>query len=130
MALAVVGGALLSACLQVLFDRMASHEFINFFRGQKEEERLLKKLKIMLLAVRPLLNDAELKQWTDPAVKDWVDELKDVIYYADDLLDEIATEAMRSKLDSEFPTSSSSSTSTISDLLVSWSPSGEGMYIF
>ena len=48
-----------------------------------------------------LLNDAEEKQISDPAVKKWLDELKDAVYVADDLLDEIAYEAMRCKLEAE-----------------------------
>ena len=116
--------AAVGAILNVLFDQLASWEFINFFRGRKQEERLLQKLKIMLLGIKPLLNDADLKQWTDPPVKDWMDELKDVIYHADDLMDEFATKAMQSKLDSEFRTRSS----TIRNLLDSWSPFGQGTF--
>ncbi|PSS09945.1 Disease resistance protein [Actinidia chinensis var. chinensis] len=90
-----VGAAFLSAALQVMFDRLASREFVNVFRGRKDGSKLLKKLRLKLLELNAVLNDAEGKQITNPAVKDWLDELKDVVYYADDLVDEIATEALR-----------------------------------
>ncbi|KAJ7009739.1 disease resistance RPP13-like protein 1 [Populus alba x Populus x berolinensis] len=95
MAAALVGGPILSAFLQVLFDRMASREVLDFFKERNLNERLLKKLKIMMISVNGVLDDAEEKQVTKPAVKEWLDELKDAVYEADDLLDEIAYEALR-----------------------------------
>ena len=105
MAGALVGGAFLSASLQVLFDRMASREVVNFIRGQKKNDTLLNKLKITLLTVHVVLNDAEVKQIANPAVRGWVDELKHAVYDAEDLLDEIATEALRCKIEAESQTS-------------------------
>ncbi|XVF83095.1 hypothetical protein PTKIN_Ptkin16aG0105200 [Pterospermum kingtungense] len=80
MAEAALGGAFLSATLQVLFDRMASQEVVDFIRGKK------------------LI--------TNPNVKDWVAELKDAVYDAEDLLDEISMEALRSRLEAEDETTS------------------------
>ncbi|XP_021906425.1 putative disease resistance RPP13-like protein 1 [Carica papaya] len=99
MAASMVGGAFLSAFLQVLFDRMASPEVLDFVRCRKLNTNLLKKLKLTLLSIYPVLNDAEEKQITDPAVKEWLDELKDAVYIAEDLLDEIAFEASRCLLE-------------------------------
>ncbi|KAL6329548.1 hypothetical protein AAG906_022099 [Vitis piasezkii] len=101
MAGALVGGAFLSASLQVLFDRMASQEVLDFIRGQKLNGTLLKKLKINLLAVQAVLNDAEVKQITDPHVKEWVDELKHAVYDAEDLLDEIANQDLQRKMETD-----------------------------
>ncbi|KAG2670693.1 hypothetical protein I3760_14G099000 [Carya illinoinensis] len=98
----LVGGALLSAFLQVLFDRMASREFVDFLRGQKPSDELLYKLKNVLLSVGAVLEDAEDKQVTNSSVKTWLDELKDAVYDAEDVLDEIATKALQNKLDAEF----------------------------
>ncbi|KAF2293729.1 hypothetical protein GH714_004357 [Hevea brasiliensis] len=56
---------------------------------------LLPKLKFVLLTVRVVLSDAEEKQFTNPFVKEWLDELKDSVYEAEDVLDEIATEALQ-----------------------------------
>ncbi|GMQ09408.1 hypothetical protein CsSME_00052798 [Camellia sinensis var. sinensis] len=83
MPAALVGGAFLSATLQVLFDRLASREFVNFFRAQKLDDKLLRKLKLTLLGLNVVLDDAEYKQITNPAVKDWVDGLKVAVYHAD-----------------------------------------------
>ncbi|KAK4592225.1 hypothetical protein RGQ29_016655 [Quercus rubra] len=101
MAGALVGGAVLSAFLQVAFDRVASREVLDYLNGRKLIDRLVQKLKIELMSAGAVLNDAEEKQITDPAVKKWLDELKDAVYVADDLLDEIAYEAMRCKLEAE-----------------------------
>ncbi|KAK9283262.1 hypothetical protein L1049_011498 [Liquidambar formosana] len=78
---------------------MASSEVLDFFRRRKLDDGLLKNLKITLLAVNAVLDDAEEKQITNAAVKRWLDELKDVFYHAEDLLDQIATEALQSKLE-------------------------------
>ncbi|XP_059598005.1 putative disease resistance RPP13-like protein 1 [Vitis vinifera] len=92
-------GVLLSASLQVLFDRLASPELMNFIRGQKLSHELLNKLKRKLLVVHKVLNDAEMKQISDPLVKEWLFQVKDAVYHAEDLLDEIATEALRCEIE-------------------------------
>ncbi|KAL3509367.1 hypothetical protein ACH5RR_028768, partial [Cinchona calisaya] len=51
MAAALVGGAFLSAFLQVLFDRIASRDFLKLFQTRKVDHELLKKLKTNLLTV-------------------------------------------------------------------------------
>lgn len=94
-----IGGSFLSAFLQVLFDRMASREVLGFFRERKLNDRLLKKLKVLMISVNGVLDDAEEKQIAKPAVEMWVNELKDAVYEADDLLDEIAYEALRSEVE-------------------------------
>ncbi|KAM5585102.1 hypothetical protein ABKV19_004480 [Rosa sericea] len=107
MALEVVGGAFLSSALAVLFDRMASRPVLDFIRGKKNTVGLLHKLKIKLLSVNQLLDDAEEKQLRNSRVREWLDKLKDVLYHADDLLDEIKTEALRCKMEQEDSGSSS-----------------------
>uniref|UniRef100_A0A2N9HCY9 Disease resistance RPP13-like protein 1 n=1 Tax=Fagus sylvatica TaxID=28930 RepID=A0A2N9HCY9_FAGSY len=104
MAATLVGGAFLSATLQVLFDRMASQEVVNFIRGRKVPERLLKKLKTSFLALNAVLDDAEEKEITNTTVKEWLEELKDAVYDAEDLLDEIATEALKCMVEADFVT--------------------------
>ncbi|XVE68910.1 hypothetical protein DITRI_Ditri09bG0107500 [Diplodiscus trichospermus] len=105
MAGALVGGAFLSASLQVLFDRMASREVMDFIRGKKLEDGLLKKLKPTLMLVNVVLDDAENKQIINPNVRSWIDELKDAVYDAEDLLDEIAAKALQSRMKLEDQTS-------------------------
>ncbi|KAJ9189137.1 hypothetical protein P3X46_000467 [Hevea brasiliensis] len=101
---AAVGGAFLSAFLQVLFDRVASPQVVGLFQTRRPKDRLLKKLKTTLVSVNGLLDDAEEKQIIRLAVKRWLDELKVAVYEADDLLDEIAYEALRSELEAESQT--------------------------
>ncbi|KAF9681468.1 hypothetical protein SADUNF_Sadunf05G0004600 [Salix dunnii] len=94
-----IGGSFLSAFLQVLFDRMASREVLGFFKDRKLNDRLLRKLKVLMIAVNGVLDDAEEKQIAKPAVEMWVNELKDAVYEADDLLDEISYEALRPEVE-------------------------------
>ncbi|XP_058225855.1 putative disease resistance RPP13-like protein 1 [Rhododendron vialii] len=110
----MAGEALLGAAFGVLLDRLTSKDFINFFRGRKHDERLLKKLKLKLLGLNKVLNDAEDKQITHPAVKEWLDELKGAIYDAEDLVDEITTEALRCKGEAEYQSGSNQVQSRIS----------------
>ncbi|KAJ6944481.1 disease resistance RPP13-like protein 1 [Populus alba x Populus x berolinensis] len=51
-----------------------------------------------------LLDDAEEKQITNTAVRDWLAEYKDAVYETDDFLDEIAYEALRQELEAEAQT--------------------------
>ncbi|XP_024031502.1 putative disease resistance RPP13-like protein 1 isoform X2 [Morus notabilis] len=97
----LVGGAFLSAFLQVLFDRLASQEVVDFFRGKKLIVDQLKDLEIMLLSASAVLNDAEEKQMEDQNVRKWLDELKEVVYQADELVDKINTEALSRKVEGQ-----------------------------
>uniref|UniRef100_A0A2N9GIM5 NB-ARC domain-containing protein n=1 Tax=Fagus sylvatica TaxID=28930 RepID=A0A2N9GIM5_FAGSY len=74
---------------------MTSREVIDFFSQTKMNNEPLRKLKTALLLINAVLNDAEEKQITSPAVKEWVNELKDAAYHAQDLVDEVVTDASR-----------------------------------
>ncbi|XVF24391.1 hypothetical protein REPUB_Repub13aG0123900 [Reevesia pubescens] len=103
MAFETVGGAFLSASLQVLFDRMASRQFLDCFREQEFDHDLSQKLKLKLLALNTVLIDAEEQhQILNLSTKEWLDQLKDAIYDAEVLLDEIATEALRYDSEAEY----------------------------
>nr|POE80217.1 putative disease resistance rpp13-like protein 1 [Quercus suber]POE80219.1 putative disease resistance rpp13-like protein 1 [Quercus suber] len=96
--------ALATSIIQVALDRLASHEVIDYFKGRKLKQKLLQNLEFVLFSANSVLIDAEEKQFTNSAVKKWLDELKDAVYVADDLLDEIATEALRSKSEAKLQT--------------------------
>ncbi|TYI29571.1 hypothetical protein ES332_A05G325600v1 [Gossypium tomentosum] len=99
--MAMVGEAFLSASIEVLLDRIVSRDVLRLMKGKKLEAMLLKKLKPTLMSVKVVLDDAENKQITNSNVKSWTDELKDALYDAEDLLDEISTETLRNKIESE-----------------------------
>ncbi|XP_027342657.1 putative disease resistance protein At3g14460 [Abrus precatorius] len=101
MALAMVGEALISASVEIFLDRITSSEFRDFFAKRRVDVSLLDELRIKLLALNAVSNDAEEKQITDLAVKAWLDELKNAVLDAEDLLDEINTETLRCKVEGE-----------------------------
>ncbi|KAB1227616.1 hypothetical protein CJ030_MR1G002133 [Morella rubra] len=49
--MAEVASLLLSPFLQAFFEKVASREFVDFFRRRKLDEGLLKKMRIVLLSV-------------------------------------------------------------------------------
>ncbi|PON32087.1 NB-ARC domain containing protein [Trema orientale] len=100
MAAELVGGALLSAFVDVLAGQLAS-EVVDFFRGKESIVMLVKELKIALSSADLLLDDAEEKLITKEKVKKWLDDLKETIYDADDLVYKINTEALRNELEGE-----------------------------
>ena len=105
--LETLGGALFGAVLQVLFDKLDSHQVLDYFRGRKLDERLLKTLKRKLLDINAVIDDAEQKQFTNSLVKEWLDEIRDVLYDAEDLLEQIDYEFSKSELKAEFQSSAS-----------------------
>jgi hypothetical protein len=86
---------------------MASGEFVDFFRHRKLSDGLLKKLETTFLTLVAVLEDAEEVASYKACVKKWLDEVKDAVYDAEHVLDEIATEALRSELDAQFQTTAS-----------------------
>ena len=98
----IVAEAFLSAFVEVLLEKMISHEFMNFFRCKKLDISLLEKIKTTLLSLQSILNDAEEKQIRNHAVKQWLENLRDVVFQADDLFDKINTEALRCKVKAEY----------------------------
>ncbi|RXI03909.1 hypothetical protein DVH24_038183 [Malus domestica] len=94
--MALVGEALLSGSIQVLCDKI-SGEFIDFLRARRLDHSLVGRLKVKLMTLKAVLNDAEEKQIVDRDVGMWLDELKHAVIDAEDLVDEIDTEASRSK---------------------------------
>ncbi|XP_068343347.1 putative disease resistance RPP13-like protein 1 [Pyrus communis] len=104
MAGALIGEAFLSASIQTLCDKIGSGELMDFFRGKKLDHSLLEKLKLTFLALDAVLDDAEEQQIEKPRVGKWLDELKHTVFNAEDLLDEIDTEVLRSKVEAEFST--------------------------
>lgn len=79
--------------MQTLFERMATRETADFIRGIKHDSEnapnLLDKLKITLRSVNAVVNHAEERQTTDMHIREWLNDLKDAMFEAQDLLDKI-----------------------------------------
>ena len=79
-----LGGACLSPLVQVLLDRLAVPLIINLFQNWNFNETLLERLKTVLLTVNVVISDAKESKIINLVVKDWVNELKDAVYDADE----------------------------------------------
>ncbi|OAY57569.1 putative disease resistance RPP13-like protein 1 [Manihot esculenta] len=95
--MSVIGEAALSAFMQVLFQKLASPDLLNFAR-QKPVHSEIKKWEKILLEIRAVLDDAEDKQMTNQSLRIWLSDLKDLAYDVEDVLDEFATESLRRRL--------------------------------
>ena len=90
------------AVISVLLDQLASitreevEKKVRLVMGVDEEvESLLGNLEV----IRTVLMDAEKRQLKEDAVKLWLDELKDVSYDVDSVLDEWSTAVLKSEID-------------------------------
>ncbi|KAJ6937412.1 hypothetical protein NC652_011910 [Populus alba x Populus x berolinensis] len=92
-----IGEIFLAAFLGVLFTRLTSPELLKFARREGIWKKA-DKWREMILKVQEVLDDAEEKQLTEKAVKIWMDDLRDLAYDVEDLLDEFATESLRRAL--------------------------------
>ena len=93
----LVAGAFLQSSFQVIFEKLASVDIRDYFSSNNVDD-LVKELNIALDSINLVLDEAEIKQYQSLHVNKWLDELKHVIYEADQLLDEISTDAMLNKL--------------------------------
>ncbi|XP_022756852.1 putative disease resistance RPP13-like protein 1 [Durio zibethinus] len=92
-----VADAVLSAFFRSVFETLSSPDFLKFTRDEQVVAEM-KKWEKLLLKINALLEDAEEKQTTSRAVKLWLRDLQDVAFDAEDVVDELATEALRRKL--------------------------------
>ena len=99
----LVAESFLSAVFDKLIERLASADIVNCIWGKKsiddDDDDQLEELKLKLKKASLLLNDAENRQLEEPVVKEWLDDLKDVIYRAQDLVDEIDYDVLSKKLE-------------------------------
>ena len=87
----------LAAFLQVLFERLMSSDLLKL-AGREGVRSKLKAWEKTLKTIEAVLIDAEEKQLTNRAVKIWLDDLRDLAYDAEDILDEFASSSGTSKL--------------------------------
>ncbi|MED6224430.1 hypothetical protein PIB30_083922 [Stylosanthes scabra] len=94
MAEKLYGGAYLSSFVDAILDIVSKIlEDDTVLNGNYSALELLQRLEKCLFDVGPVLDDAELKQFTDKRVKKWLADLQDALYSADDFLDELFTKA-------------------------------------
>nr|XP_009786855.1 PREDICTED: putative disease resistance RPP13-like protein 1 isoform X2 [Nicotiana sylvestris] len=97
-----VGGAFLSSALNVLFERLAPQgELLKIFQRGKHDVGLLKKLRLTLLGLQAVLSDAENKQTSNRYVNQWLNELRDAVDSAENLMEEINYEVLRVKVEGQ-----------------------------
>ncbi|XP_045815632.1 putative disease resistance RPP13-like protein 1 [Trifolium pratense] len=109
----LIAGAFLSSFFQFTLERFASRDFKDIFH-----KGLVERLEITLNSINQLLDDAETKQYQNPHVTNWLDQLKHVVYEVDQLLDKISTKVRRqSKGKRLFSTLTNPFESRIKDLL-------------
>ncbi|KAL5078103.1 hypothetical protein RYX36_017087 [Vicia faba] len=95
----MIGGAFLSATVQTLVEKLASTEFLEYIRNTKLDVFLLRKLQTTLLTLQAVLDDAEERQINNLAVKKWLDDLKDVVLDAEDLVNQISYDSLRCNME-------------------------------
>ncbi|XP_028074004.1 putative disease resistance RPP13-like protein 1 [Camellia sinensis] len=102
-----IEGIFVSGFVNLLFGKMTSFASSKLptFEGIDTQ---LTNWTNMLSQIEAFLIDAEEKQLTDRAVNLWLDDLEDLAYDLDDLVDEFATEALQHKLKAKPPQASSS----------------------
>ncbi|KAK1407026.1 hypothetical protein QVD17_38636 [Tagetes erecta] len=103
---------MLSALLPVLFEKLASaaSKKIAIYKGINAE---IKKTHESLKDIQELLADASDKEITSPRVKEWLNDLQHLAYDIDDVLDDLAIQAM----DREFNRQSDAITSKVRSLI-------------
>ena len=104
--MAFVGEAVLTAFIETLCAKLTSSDLLRFAR-QEEIFADINKWEKTLLKLHAVLGDAEEKQLTSRLVKLWLDDLRDLAYDVEDILDEFATEALGRKLMAETQASTS-----------------------
>ncbi|MED6168475.1 hypothetical protein PIB30_011904 [Stylosanthes scabra] len=92
MAAKLYGGAYLSSFVDALLEKLPSL-LEDDDSSLVERNNLLKRLEKSLYDVGAVLDDAEQKQFTVKKLKDWLVDLQDALYFADDLLDQLSAAA-------------------------------------
>ncbi|PHT61762.1 hypothetical protein T459_34393 [Capsicum annuum] len=117
-----VGGAFLSSALNVLFDRLAPQgDLLNMFRKNKHDVRLLRKLKMTLVGLQAVLSDADNKKASNQHVSQWLNELRDAVDSAENLIEQVNYEVLRLKVEGQLQNLAETSNQQVSDLNLSLS---------
>ncbi|PHU03662.1 hypothetical protein BC332_28913, partial [Capsicum chinense] len=91
------------------------------FQKNKHDVRLLKKLKMTLVGLQAVLSDAENKQASNQHVSQWLNELRDAVDGAENLMEQVNYEALRLKVEGQLRNLAETSNQQVSDLNLSLS---------
>ncbi|KAL3748932.1 hypothetical protein ACJRO7_010078 [Eucalyptus globulus] len=101
----VIGEIFLSSLIQVLLDKLVSMG-LDYVQREGISPTLPRKCERMLETINEVLDDAEDKQLDgEHLVKRWLDNVRDLAYDLEDLLDEFEIEAAKAKSKAESSTS-------------------------
>ncbi|XP_048136857.1 putative disease resistance RPP13-like protein 1 [Rhodamnia argentea] len=101
----IVLGSFLASFFQVLFDKLTSLA-LGYTQREGISTTLLEEWKEMLVTINAVLADAEDRQLSgNPLVKLWLDDVRDLAYDMEDLLDELAI--IETQVESEAESSTS-----------------------
>ncbi|KAD6453300.1 hypothetical protein E3N88_08005 [Mikania micrantha] len=98
--------AVVSAVLPVLFENLTSAALKTIAR-YKGIDAEIKKLHRSLTLIQDVLADASRKEITSQSVKRWLNDLQHLAYDIDDVLDDLATDAMEREFTRDSETNSS-----------------------
>ncbi|KAB2006747.1 hypothetical protein ES319_D11G368900v1 [Gossypium barbadense] len=95
--MSVIGEAALSGFLDLLVGKSLDSA-LNFVADHYQLHEQLKQWQSILPDIQAVLDDAEEKQIKNMGVKKWLEDLQDLAYDVDDILDEFAYEELRLNL--------------------------------
>ncbi|XP_058765122.1 putative disease resistance RPP13-like protein 1 [Vicia villosa] len=102
--MAAIGSAFLTGSIQTLIqtlaDKLVSKEFLDCIKNTKLDDSLLKQLRLRLLTLKVVLDVAKEKQINTPSVKQWLDVLKDAVFHAEDLINQISYISLQRRMES------------------------------
>ncbi|XP_076891065.1 putative disease resistance RPP13-like protein 1 [Bidens hawaiensis] len=102
----------IGAFITVLFEKLASGDLIRLARSAGIYSEL-NKWSSTLTQIQAVLVDAGQKHIEQKSIQLWLNKLQHLAYEIDDILDDLATEAMRQRLSRESDAGTSSSTSKV-----------------
>ncbi|MFS7938029.1 hypothetical protein Hanom_Chr05g00434701 [Helianthus anomalus] len=102
-----------SALVKLIFEKLSDEAFKRYARAQGIHSEL-DNLGRELFLIQALLHDASEKEVTEKSVGLWLNSLQHLAYDIEDVLDDLATKAMRRELTQE----SGASTSKVKKLIV------------
>ena len=94
-AVIAAGGALLSPVIDSLVQKLTSGDLLKYVWASNVLAEI-KDLEFMLKKIYAVLDDAE-EHLTEPLVGEWVNDLRNLAYDVEDVVDELATEAQKRK---------------------------------